>query len=368
MTIFRISESSMEKVAETTFEQEKLFERRDLQRLIRADVSVLSPDLMVIAEEFGEWEDSNRRIDLLCLDKESHMVIVELKRTEDGGHMELQAIRYASMVSSMTFEELVGTHARFVGGDESYQKAESAILRFLNLESPSEAKLDDEVRIILVSANFSTEMTTAVLWLNKRGLDVTCIRMRPYRLDSQGLVDIQKLIPLPEAVEYETKSRAQQEEGRLAESNRDAMFRRFWRELIERSRGKTQLLTTRTGSKDQWIGVSVRGGFNLNFVVRRDDSGGECWINRGKNADDRNLIVFRALERQRDAIESAFGEKLEWQELPDSSSCRICKTLDGGGNTPEAEWPPLQDRLIEAMIRLEKAIKPPIQGLTIPKE
>jgi RecB family endonuclease NucS len=135
----------MEKVAETTFEQEKLFERRDLQRLIRADVSVLSLDLMVIAEEYGEWEDSNRRIDLLCLDKESHLVVVELKRTEDGGHMDLQAIRYASMVSSMTFDELIGAHARFVGGDEAYQKAESAILRFLKLESPSEAKLDDEV-------------------------------------------------------------------------------------------------------------------------------------------------------------------------------------------------------------------------------
>jgi len=47
--------------------------------------------------------------------------------------MELQAIRYASMVSSMTFEELVGVHARFVEGDEAHQKAESAILRFLNL-------------------------------------------------------------------------------------------------------------------------------------------------------------------------------------------------------------------------------------------
>jgi len=31
-------------------------------------------------------------------------VVIELKRTNDGGHMELQAIRYASMVSAMTFE------------------------------------------------------------------------------------------------------------------------------------------------------------------------------------------------------------------------------------------------------------------------
>jgi len=31
-------------------------------------------------------------------------VAIELKRTEDGGHMELQSTRYAAMVSTMTFD------------------------------------------------------------------------------------------------------------------------------------------------------------------------------------------------------------------------------------------------------------------------
>ena len=34
---------------------------------------------------------------LLCIDREANLVVVELKRTEDGGHMDLQAIRYAAM-------------------------------------------------------------------------------------------------------------------------------------------------------------------------------------------------------------------------------------------------------------------------------
>ena len=42
-------------------------------------------DLMVIAEEYGEWEDSNRRIDFLCLSKDAGLVVVEIKRTDDGG-------------------------------------------------------------------------------------------------------------------------------------------------------------------------------------------------------------------------------------------------------------------------------------------
>jgi RecB family endonuclease NucS len=57
--------------------------------------TIVSPDTIVIAEEFGEWEDSRRRIDLLGLDKNANLVVIELKRTDDGGHMELQALRYS---------------------------------------------------------------------------------------------------------------------------------------------------------------------------------------------------------------------------------------------------------------------------------
>jgi hypothetical protein len=369
MTIFRITDSAIEKVEETTFARERLLERKDLQRRLKGSISVLSPDLMVIAEEYGDWEDSSRRIDLLCLDRDAHLVVVELKRTDDGGHMELQAVRYAAMVSSMTFDQLVGAHAHFLGGEDSLERARSAILNFLGLDSPDEARLSDEGRIILVSADFSIELTTTVLWLNKIGLDITCVRLKPYKLDGQVLMDIQQLIPLPEAEEYETKIRAQQQENRLAETSRHAMLRRFWRQLIERSRPKTPLFSNRTGSKDQWIGVTLgRTGFNLNIVLLREESRVECYIDLGKNSDEKNLAAFKALEQQKQAIESAFGDGLDWQELEDSRACGICKCLQGGWDQPEAEWGRLQGELIDAAIRLEKALKAPIQSLTTPRE
>jgi Domain of unknown function (DUF4268) len=369
MAIYRITDSSLEKVSETTFTQEKLLERRDLQRLIKADISVLSTDLMVIKDEFGEWEDSKRRIDLLCLDKDARLVVVELKRTEEGEHMDLQAIRYAAMVSSMTFEQLVDTHALFIGGENAHLRAESAILSFLNFDSAADAQLSDEVKIMLVSADFSIELTTAVLWLNKQGLDVTCIRLKPYRLEGQLLVDIQQVIPLPEAEDYETKIRAQQQESRRAESERNVMFRRFWRQLIERSQTKTSRFAGLTGSKDNWIGTSIgRAGFNLNFVLNQHDCRVECYIDLGENSDERNLAALRTLQQQRTVIESAFGEQLDWQELPDKRACRVCRTWEGGWRTPENEWPALEDRLIDGMVRLENALKQPIQNLNIPRE
>lgn len=45
MALFRVSGESFERVAETTFTRERFQERQDLQRLLRADISVLGDDL-----------------------------------------------------------------------------------------------------------------------------------------------------------------------------------------------------------------------------------------------------------------------------------------------------------------------------------
>ncbi len=43
-----------------------------------------------------------RRIELLCVDREGQLVVVELRSTEGGGHIELRALRYAAMLSTRT--------------------------------------------------------------------------------------------------------------------------------------------------------------------------------------------------------------------------------------------------------------------------
>jgi Endonuclease NucS len=101
-------------LSETQFSTENVLERKDLQRLLRTHIGLIDPDLMVISEEFSQWVDSSRSIDLLCLDKDANLVVVELKRTQDGGHMELQAIRYAAMISRITFPQMVEAHKYYL--------------------------------------------------------------------------------------------------------------------------------------------------------------------------------------------------------------------------------------------------------------
>lgn len=365
MPLFRMTSDAFEKVPATSFSQEGLRERQDLQRLLRADISVVDPSLMVIAEEFSEWEDSSRRIDLLCLDQKARLVVVEIKRTEDGGHMELQAIRYAAMVSAMTLEQLISAHARYIKGEDSYQRAEAAVLSHLGFEMPTDGALTGEVRTILIASDFSKEITTSVMWLNSFGLDITCMRLRPFRVDGHLLIDLQQIIPLPEAADYETKLRAQKEEKQRAESTRHEARLKFWAGLIERSKGRTNILSNRAPTDRYVIGTPVRSGVSLNYSLLQDECEVFCYIDLGAGKDEATKDAFKALEAQKSEIEANFDNALVWEALETRRACRISKAIEGGWKIPESEWPDLQDRLIETMVRFEAAIRGPIQSLKI---
>lgn len=227
MPIFEITQDRLVLLQPTGFSEHGLRERGDLQRLLRDQVEVIAPDVLVISEEFGGWEDSKRRIDLLGIDREANLVVIELKRTEDGGQMELQAIRYAAMVSKMTFDKVAEVLAAHLTAHERPDNARELLLDFLSWETPDEERFAQDVRIVLASAEFSRELTSAVLWLNEHGLDIRCVRLRPHTDGTRVFVDVQQILPLPEASEYFVNLREKKAEERQAR-RRESLWSGLW--------------------------------------------------------------------------------------------------------------------------------------------
>lgn len=205
MAIYQVSSNKLEKLTETTFASAGLKERQDLQAMLKQQVDIICPDVLVISEEFGDWEDSRRRVDLLAIDKSANLVVIELKRTSDGGHMELQAIRYAAMVANLTFDKVVEIYQLYIDSEGKTEDARDSLLNFLSWDEPEEDDFCQDVRIVLVSSNFSKEVTSTVLWLNEKDLDIQCVRMIPYEDKGRLFIDIQKIIPLPETQDYQVK-------------------------------------------------------------------------------------------------------------------------------------------------------------------
>lgn len=222
MPIYKVSGNQIIPIERTTFGQQGVRERQDLQSMLKEQIGVIAPDTLIVAEEFGDWENSRRRIDLLGVDRDANLVVIELKRTEDGGHMELQAIRYAAMISTLTFSKLVTIYQRYLSENDVDLDATENLLEFLDWNDPDEDQFAQEIKIILASAEFSKELTTSVMWLNDFGLDIRCVRMHPYENGSELLLDVQTVIPIPEVADYQVRIREKkQKERESRNSSRD---------------------------------------------------------------------------------------------------------------------------------------------------
>ena len=237
-----------------------MLEREDLQSLLRDQVDVVAPGVPLIGEEFEDFVGARRRIDLLGIDASGRLVVIELKRTDDGGHAELQAVRYAAMVSAMTLDQIVEQRERFAA-DRGLEEPDSrsVVLDWIG----GEENLGDDVRIVLVAADFGLELTTAVLWLTERhDLDITCVRAVPYQLDDRLLLNVEQVIPLPETASYQVSVRRKETETRQAVSygNRDYTKYQLVVDGVARPAGSKQ------GTVNQAVALLVERGMPLTEV------------------------------------------------------------------------------------------------------
>jgi hypothetical protein len=272
MTIYEMKQSGMTRLARTTLAAESIQERRDLQRLLQMQISEILPGVLIIAEEFGEWDDSRRRIDLLGLDRQANLIVIELKRGDTGIHMELQAVRYAAMVSKMTFEQAVATYSRHLGADSGID-AKNQILEFLDWVEPSEDDFAQDVKIVLFSEDYSRELTSSILWLNEKGLEVTCFRMSAYKLADRVLVDFQQILPLKEAEEYQVKVRNKQQVEQTERRTRVPWNGEFYANF-----GESEHRSWNDARKYGFISAGGKGWFTRTLNVL--EPGARVWVNR----------------------------------------------------------------------------------------
>ena len=226
MPLYKFGETELTAVEKRPMASLNIRERQDLQRLLKNQIAVISPGTLVISEEYTGWAGSLRRIDLLGIDPDGTLVVFELKRTEDGGHMDLQGIRYAAMASVLTFEDVVQVFANYLTKCGRSEDAEDTLRAHLETENVEEVA--GKVRIVLASADFGQEITTTVLWLNEQSLDIRCVRMVPYQDGDSVYLDVQQIIPIPEASDYMIKTREKETKRKEADRQSVRDFTKYW--------------------------------------------------------------------------------------------------------------------------------------------
>jgi len=147
-------------------------------------------------------------------------------------------------------------------------------------------------------------------------------------------------------------------------AERHFMRRRFWAGLLDRAKAQTTLHSARSPSEQDWISTGAgKAGLGLNYSITQHGSMVELYINTGDANENERL--FDELLVNKEQIESVYGAPLNWEPLEGKRACRIAERMPSGGwrDDEEADWPRIQDQMIDAMIRLEKALRPYLDRL-----
>ena len=147
-------------------------------------------------------------------------------------------------------------------------------------------------------------------------------------------------------------------------AERHILRRKYWTALLERAKLKTKLHANISPGQDNWISTSASlpSGLSLSYVIRRHDGQVELYIDQGQDTGDGNTQIFNALYEHKDAIERDFGDALQWESLEGKRACRIKKLIEGSGYLDENDWPAMHERMIDAMIRLDQALRPRLKN------
>jgi len=214
-------------------------------------------DLLIISRQ--PRTSTRKRADLLGIHRDGSLVVIEVKRDAVDERnrvesMEFQSIRYAAASRKMTVDAIIETFARYLqsaktgtgmsDSPEAYPKQEAIQSLCKHLadeeEQLTEADLENLInpkekqKIYLVAADYEADVISACAWLREHKIDISCFRLRPYRIAGEIVLERERLIPPPELDDYITdifvpSSVAAQAQPKLRRSqNKDKPVRIIW--------------------------------------------------------------------------------------------------------------------------------------------
>jgi hypothetical protein len=197
------------------------------------------------------------------------------------------------------------------------------------------------------------EHIKAITWLNESRLaNFYLLKIEAIKIDESEPAPLLTLITGP--------SEETREVGDTKKdlADRYEIRRHFWDTLLKRAKEKTRLHQAISPGRYSfiWTGAGTAGlGFRYSITQHEGEVG--LYINRA--TEQENRAILDELKVHQTEIEQAFGGPLMWYQQEGVRHCRIAYVVkDGGYRDSEEKWPAIQDAMINAMIALEKAVRP----------
>lgn len=363
----------------TQLKQHNLTERYDLQEWLVSHPEALGEELLIIQKEFDGFDGTGERLDLLALDTKGQLVLIENKRDDSGRDAVWQALKYASYVAPFTSEDIVNVYANYLSKykpidadldadayepEHVHHTARILIEKFLggnaDLDWMSQLNPKATQRIILVAGEFRKEVTNTALWLIEREIDVKCVKVSPYILNDQLLVDIQQIIPVPEASEYMVRLSRKDAEIKVIKERENSLGQlriAYWTQLLEDFQNRSfDLFRNVNPVSVGWRSAgSTIAKCNYNLIFAQKELRVEFEF--ATSSTEHNKKLFDFFYARKAEIEQSCGLQLDWRRSDDQKLSKIVVANAVEGYN-KARWPEYIQWHFENVQKFELVFKP----------
>lgn len=211
----------------------------------------------------------------------------------------------------------------------------------------------DAKNVVWIVSTPRPEHTGAITWLNSSGLaNFYLLKIEAITIGDSDPAPLLTLITGPS----EETREAGKTKKELAE--RYNIRRHFWDTLLKRARHKTRLHDAISPSQYSyvWSGAG-KTAIGWRYNVTQHEGEVSLYINRPNEQENRAML--NELQSHKAEIEAEFGAPLVWYKQDGVIHCRVASVIgEGGYRDPEDRWPRIQDAMIDAMVRLERSVRP----------
>lgn len=201
----RIEGAKAELLAEENLGDMALQERTHLQEWVLAHPQILGEGVRIITSEYDRWlaaagDPVRDRLDVLGLGTDGRLVVAELKRGVAPHSVHMQGLNYAAIVSRLKPRDVAELYVEQMKDEQL--DVEAVLTEFQTRYLLTEESVKNP-RIALIASRFPPSVTAAVVWLNERGVDISLVRFRPYRVAGEHLVvTFSRFFPVPTAEDF----------------------------------------------------------------------------------------------------------------------------------------------------------------------
>ncbi len=177
------------------------FEER-LENWLHEDISILSPDLLVIGKQVKT--NFGGIIDLLCINRKGDLVIVELKKDKTPREVTAQSLDYASWVKDLSHEKI-------------YDLAESYFAKKeTNLEEEFQQKFDEDLPevlneshgMLIVASEIDESTERIIKYLSDTyGVDINVASFQYFKSETGQEILARVFLIEQEEVEYKSQTK-----------------------------------------------------------------------------------------------------------------------------------------------------------------